>query len=127
MSEHEIKQRQDYKRTRKKWILVQTVAVIIAFVLALLSFLTYYRMNKTYYIEYTEGGSIDYKVQYKDNDYFGEEWIGSGQSYVTSLINMISADFKYDLNMGQSDVGFDYTYDVVAQLIVAGGKVAQRR
>lgn len=76
-------------------------------------------MNKTYYIEYTESGSATYQVQYKSNSFFEDEWIGPGQSYVSSLIKQIQADFDYTLNMDTSEVGFDYTYGVVAQLIVS--------
>ena len=119
MSEAEIKRRQDYKRNRKKWILIQTVAIAVICVIALSSFIVYDRMNRTYYIEYTENGSVDYKVQYKDNGFFEEEWIGSGQSYVTSLVKGLEADFNYTLNMDSANVGFDYTYGISAQLIVS--------
>jgi len=119
MSEVEIKKRQDYKRNRKKWILIQAVALTVVVVIALGSFLVFERMNRTYYIEYTENGGVDYSVQYKNNNFFEEEWIGSGQSYVTSLINGMKADFKYVLAMDAINVGFDYTYDITAQLIVS--------
>ncbi len=119
MSEAEIKRRQSYKRNRKNWILIQAAAIALVIVVALGSFFAYDRMNRTYYIEYTESGSVDYKVQYKDNGFFEEEWIGSGQSYVSALVEKISADFKYTLNMDAADVGFDYTYGIIAQLIVS--------
>ena len=119
MSEAEIKRRQDYKRNRKKWILIQAVAIAVLAVIALSSFLVYDRMNRTYYIEYTENSSVDYQVQYKDNGFFEEEWIPSGQSYVSSLVKAIAVDLKYALNMDSANVGFDYTYNVTAQLIVS--------
>lgn len=119
MSEIEIKRRQDYKRNRKKWILIQAIALAVVCVIALTSFLVYDRMNRTYYIEYTENGSVDYKVQYVENNFFEEDWIGSGQSYVSSLVNSIEARFNYRLDMDRSNVGFDYTYSVEAQLVVA--------
>ena len=81
MSEIEIKRRQDYKRNRKKWILIQVIIIAVVCVIALTSFVVYDRMNRTYYIEYTENGSVDYKVQYVENNFFEEEWIGSGQSF----------------------------------------------
>lgn len=119
MSEVEIKRRQDYKRNRRKWILIQTVALALVCIIALGSFLVYDRMNRAYYIEYTENGNVDYAVQYKDNGFYGEEWIGPGQSYVTSLVKLMNVKFKYQLNMDSNNVGFDYTYDVKAQLIVS--------
>ena len=119
MSEAEIRKRQDYKRNRKKWISIQVIALCIIAVMALGSFLIYDNMNRTYYIEYTEGGSVDYKVNYTENEFFDEEWVGSGQSYITSLINKMSADFTYDLDMDAKNVGFDYTYGIKAHLIVS--------
>ncbi len=119
MSEFEIKRRQDYKRNRKKWILIQGCALALLVVIALSMFLVYDRMNRTYYIEYTESSSADYKVAYKNNSFFEEEWVGSGQSYVSSLISGISADFEYALNMPAANMGFDYTYGITAQLIIS--------
>lgn len=119
MSEAERQKRQDYKENRKKWILIQAIALALLAVIAVGLFYIYDKMNDTYYIEYTDGGSIDYKVHYKENGFFEEDWIGSGQSYVSSLIKEIEADFDYKLQMESADVGFDYTYDVMAQLIIS--------
>jgi hypothetical protein len=76
-------------------------------------------MNSTYYIEYTENGTVDYKVYLKENDFFDEEYIEAGQSYVASLIKEIVADFAYKLQINGENVGFDYSYRIDAQLIVA--------
>lgn len=119
MSEAEIKKRQDYKRNRKKWILIQATAIVVLLIIMLGSFIIYDRMNRTYYIEYTENSVADYKVKYIENDFFDEEWVGSGQSYVSSLIENLFVEFKYDLNMNSSNIGFEYNYDIKAQLIVS--------
>ena len=119
MSEIEIKRRQDYKRNRKKWILVQSIVLAVVCAIALTSFIVYDRMNRTYYVEYTENSSVNYKVQYVPNNFFDKEYIGSGQSYVTSLVNAVEARFDYRLDMDRANVGFDYTYSVEAQLVVA--------
>ena len=119
MSEAERLQRQEYKRNRKKWIWIQTVALILIGAFALTFFIVYSKMNSTYYIEYTENGNVDYKVNLNENNFFTEETLGSGQSYVSSLIENIVADFKYDLAIDNANVGFDYSYWIDAQLIVA--------
>lgn len=119
MSEDERKQRQEYKRRRKKYILIQSVALALVATIVLTFFVIYDRLNRTYYIEYTESGTADYKVNLVENSFFDEKSVGSGQSYVSSLIDNIVADFKYSLEIDDADVSFDYIYSVDAQLIVA--------
>lgn len=119
MSELEIRQRKEYKQNRKKWIIIQAIAIALVAVIALGSFLIYDRMNRTYYIEYTENSRIDYTIRYKENDYFEEDTIGPGKEYITSLIDGMTAVFSYDMNMGVTNVGFDYSYTIEATLLVA--------
>ena len=122
MSEAERKRRQNYKRNRKRLIVGQAVSILLILVISLASFLVYNGMNKTYYIEYTESSNTDYAVKYKDNTFFEEGWMESGKSYVSSLVSTIRGDFNYKMQMDTSDVGFDYTYKVTAQTVVADKK-----
>ena len=119
MSENEILRRQEYKRNRKKWILIQAIALAVVVAIALGSFLIYDRMNRTYYIEYTENSSIDYRVQYQENKFFEDPWLEENQAYISFLIEEIIADFGYEMVMDTSNVGFDYTYSVTARMEVA--------
>ena len=119
MSEAERLRRQEYKRNRKKWIIIQSVALAVVLAIALASFVIYDRMNRTYYIEYTENGGVDYKVFLKDNPFYDDAYLEKDQSYVASLIKEITAEFTYDLTMDAESVGFDYTYKIDAQVIVA--------
>ncbi len=118
MSELERKRRQEYRRKRRKWVIIQTIAISLVAIIAISSFLIYNRMNRTYYIHYTERGNTDYKVHYVENNFFEEEWIGSGQAYVSSLVEKILAEFEYDLVMDAKRVDFDYSYSIGAQLLV---------
>lgn len=119
MSEFEIKRRQEYKRNRKKWMIIQIVAIALLAAIALGSFLIYDKMNRTYYIEYTESSNVDYKVQYVENNFFEEEWIGKEQEYISSLIKTVVADFNYQLNMATDGVGFEYQYKIDATMLIA--------
>ena len=119
MSEKEIKRRQEYKQNRKRWLIVQAVALVVAVAIALCSFLVYNQMNKTYYIEYTESSSIDYQVKYRDNEFFADSTLGANQAYITPLIERIFADFHYEMRMGVSNVEFDYAYSINAKMVVA--------
>ena len=120
MSELEIQRRQEYKRNRKRLMWIQLTAIILLAVIALGSFLIYYRMNRTYYIEYTENGSIDYMVRYKGDNFFEDgTWIDKDQAYISGNVNGIAADFLYDLNVASSDIDFDYQYTIGAKLLIA--------
>jgi len=119
MSEHEILRRREYKRNRKKWLLIQSVAILLLASIAFAAFLTYNRMNRTDYVEYTEKSDIDYKVRYTPNDFFESEWIEEEQAYIASLITDITADFAYKLVANRGDMGFSCKYQIDQQLLVA--------
>ena len=118
MSEKEILKRQKYKQNRKKWLMIQTVALVLVAVIALGSFFVYDRMNRTYFIEYTENSIIDYQVIYQENEYFDDLIRGKDQTYIAHLIDHITADFQYQMNMDAANVDFEYGYSILAQLVV---------
>lgn len=119
MSELEIKRRREYKQNRKKWTLIQIIAIAVLAAIALGCFIGYNQMNKTHYIEYMESGSIDYQVHYVPNDFFEEEWIPKDQSYISSLIDQVTADFDYKLDTVSEDMKFDFTHRVDVQLVIS--------
>lgn len=119
MSEKEIIRRQEYKQNRKRWLIVQAVALVVAVAIALCSFLVYNQMDKTYYIEYTENGSIDYQVRYADDEFFADTTLGANQAYITPLIERIFADFCYEMRMDAYNVKFDYAYSINAKMVIA--------
>ena len=119
MSELEIQKRKEYKRNRKKWMLIQIVAISVLVALALGSFLIFHRMNQTYHIEYVENSNINYRVQYAENEFFREEWLEKDQSYISSLAKNVEAKFLYDLCMGSDDMRFEYQYKIDAKLLIA--------
>ena len=100
-------------------MIIQMIAIFLLAAVAIGSFLIYDRMNRTYYIEYTEKSCVDYKVQYLENEFFEEDWIGKDQEYISSIINQIAADFSYKLNMDTAGVGFEYKYKIDATVIIA--------
>ena len=116
MSEKEKKHRAAYRKNREKWIFVQTVVVIVLTVAVLVSALVSVQLNKKYYIGYTEGGSIDYNVFLKPNEFFEESYLGKDQSYVASIIDKIIADFNYEINMDTDDVNYRYSYTIKSRL-----------
>lgn len=118
MSELEIQRRKEYKRNRRIWTIVQIAAIALLVAIALGSFVIYRSIDRTQYIEYTENSGIDYKVQYKENDFFESEWIDKDQSYISSLINTISADFTYAIDINSNNMDLKYTYWIDAKLSI---------
>ena len=122
MSEAERLRRAEYKKRRKRWLIVQAVLLIVVAIAVLVSSVTYRRLDRTVYITYEETSGVDYKVKLKDNDFYDEEFLPSGQAYVASLIDGVYADFSYGLSMDAKDVDYEYTYGVEAQLEIVDNR-----
>ena len=118
MSELEIKRRQEYKRNRKKWMLIQLAAIALLLVISLGTLLGYNRVNRTHYITYSENGDINYQIHYIENEFFDEEWISKDQSYISSLTDGINATFKYNFIADSSDMNYTYSYSINAKLSI---------
>jgi len=116
MSEKEKKNRALYRKNREKWIFAQIVIIAVLTVAILISALVAVQMKSKYYIGYTENGSIDYNVFLKDNEFYGSEFLGEGQSYVASLIDNIIVNFNYEIDMDTDDVNYRYSYTVKSRL-----------
>ncbi len=116
MSEKEKKKRVAYRKNREKWIFVQAVVVIVLTLAVLISAIVSVQLESRYYIGYTEGGSIDYNVFLKDNEFYEEEFLGKDQSYVASLIDRIIADYSYEIDMDTDDVNYRYSYTIKSRL-----------
>ena len=116
MSEKEKKKRTLYKKNREKWIFTQGVIASVVAVAIIICSIVAYQLNKTYYIGYTESGSIDYNVFLKNNEFFEEGHLGKDQSYVASLIDKIVADYSYEIDMDTDDVNYKYSYTITSRL-----------
>ena len=119
MSEAEKRRRLEYKRIRKKWMLVQAILLIVLTVAVLSMSFAYFAISKTKTINYTEECDIDYLVKLSPNDFYEEELIEGDRAYVTGLVETIIAGFDYDLNMSAfTDVVFSYSYNITATLLI---------
>ncbi len=116
MSEKEKKQRAIYRKNREKWIFAQIVIASVLTVAVLVSALVAVELKSKYYIGYTEGGSIDYNVFLKENEFYDEDYIGKDQSYVASLIDRIIANYSYTIDMDTDDVNYRYSYTIKSRL-----------
>ena len=116
MSEKEKKRRSLYRKNREKWIFTQVVVAVVIAIAIIISSLVAYQLNKTYYIGYRDGGSIDYNVFLKENEFFDQTYLGKDQSYVASLIDKIVANFSYSIEMDTDDVNYRYSYKITSRL-----------
>ena len=96
--------------------MILAIALLVALMFAIGSFLTYNQMNKIYYIGYNESGNVDYQVFYQENGFFSESWIKEDYAYITSLIENILADFRYQMDMDTDNINFDYSYRIGAHM-----------
>lgn len=106
--------------TAKKYTLVQILFVIC---IILFSFIDVYMYKKGYFSEkkvtlkYQENNDIDYKVYLKKNDFFDDKYLEKSQSeiktYITSLIDHINVDYKYNIQYDHPVTG-EYKYYVYA-------------
>ena len=125
MSEAEKRKRADYKRNRKRWILMLSLLVALLTVASVVLFGVYYQLNKAYYIDYTESGNVDYRVKLKPNSFYDQEYLPAGQAYVASLIDGVVADFTYALDMESGNVTYDYSYKIDSQLLITDTKTGE--
>ena len=83
--------------------------VILTLVIGLTSlFFYFYRLNNRF-INYDEKSDVDYKVLLKDNEFYQENYLEKDKGYVSSLIDNIEAEFKYDLNFDRN-IKYKYSY-----------------
>ena len=116
MSESEKRKRGQYRKSREKWIFIQSIIIAVVTVAVLISSLVSYNLNKQYYIGYTEGGNIDYNVYLKDNEFYDSQYLEKDQSYVASLIDKIITNFNYEIDMDTEDVNYRYSYSIYSRL-----------
>ena len=112
MSEAERQRRKSYKanRTRFIWIQAAILLLVACSIVACVVLRTLSNGTKDTVATYVEGGSVDYEVKYKPNDYFVEEWQPSGLSYVTELVEDIKAKFKYTYELDAPDLYYEFEY-----------------
>lgn len=105
MEEQDIIQQHIMKRKKHKIKLAveSFILILIAVILILVSFI----LTKNQYNKFEEKANVDYKVNLKENEFYKEKQIENGVSVVASLIDNIDVEFKYNLNLAESQ---DYTY-----------------
>ena len=75
---------------------------------------TYMNNHKFKFKEH--GIMIMQTLGYSLDDFFDKEYLEKDQSYVSTLVDYVVADFNYELNMDAKDINYEYSYKIDAQL-----------
>ena len=68
-------------------------------------------------IKYSDKGTIDYRVYLKENEFYTEEFLPKGRSYITNLINYIEVNYNYYFKIDDiTNMNFDYS--IIGELII---------
>lgn len=116
MSESEKQLREQHEKWRKKWTISQAIIVCVLAFLTLVSYLAFNTFKKNTYVPYAENGNVIHRAYLADNKFYEENYLNGTHAYVASLIDKMTADFSYDLEMAIGNVEFQYTYRVDAQI-----------
>jgi hypothetical protein len=116
MSELEKLQRSEYQRKRKRLIKLQSAIIAVLAVAFLVSAFGFSEMKKNTFVAYAEDGNVIHRAYLADNQFYEEDYLNGSHAYVASLIEKMTADFSYDLQMAAKNVRYQYTYRIDAQL-----------
>ena len=116
MSESEKQLREQHEKWRKKRTISQAIIVCVLAFLTLVSCLAFNTIKKNTYVPYAENGNVIHRAYLADNKFYEENYLNGTHAYVASLIDKMTADFSYDLEMAIGNVEFQYTYRVDAQI-----------
>lgn len=122
LSETEKLRRKNYKRKRSNLIIIQAAIIALFVLFSSLFFITYTRVADTYEIPYAENGDVDYTVNLLPNEDYEAGSIGSGFSYIASLIDTITADFSYTAGVNSQGAKYYYSYRIIARMEITNNE-----
>lgn len=95
----------------KQWIrvflLIAVIATIVVSIISIVKSLGSEETTKEKLYTYNYTSNLNYRVYLKDNSFFTTPYLGMNKQYITSLIDHIEVDTRYNF---QSDEDLDYTY-----------------
>lgn len=118
MSELEKLQRDMYQKTRKQQITRRSIIVLVLTIALLVSCVTANRLSQNTFVTYTESGKADYQVYLNNNEFYSEEYLDANHAYVSVLVDEITANLSYDMNVNSSKASYEYSYFVDAKVEV---------
>ena len=104
--------------TKKIWVYSLIISAAILLVSAFFLLYRYFTLSMPHYVNYTEDSNLNYKVIYKDNNFFNDGMQTSNNKYIASLIDYVKADFKYSISFLEKNINYSYKYKIVANVKV---------
>lgn len=94
-------------------------SVFFAITLALCIFLAFKVVNKETIapVGYKDSAPVDYRVYLKENDFYTEEFLPKGKSYITSLIDHLDINYNYVFNIDDI-TSMNFEYEVIGNLVI---------
>lgn len=117
MKKKRVNELVDNQLKRKRTIFSYLCAIVVLTVFILSLVLAFINQNKLNYINYKENGTVEYKVFLKENEFFQKDYLKENNQYIASLIDRITAEFNYVLEMSE-DIEYKYNYKVNAEVNV---------
>lgn len=93
----------------------------LSFLISIL--LSMFFLTKTFHVEeakvtnYQESGNLDYKVYLKPNEFYEQPFLGSGMTYIASIIKNISIDMNYRFII-EEQVNTSFSYKIMGKLFI---------
>jgi len=104
---------------KRKYVMCSLlISAILLMISGLILFYRYFNLSSPRYVNYTEDSNLNYKVIYKDNNFFNEGTSTQNNKYIASLIDYIKADFKYNISFYEKNINYNYKYKIVANVRV---------
>lgn len=90
--------------------------IIIMLVIVLIGCLSL-TFQKEYVVHYTDKSNLDYNVYLKQNDFYSKPFLPKDKNYISTLIDYIDADFKYNFKT-TDEFDLEYSYYMKADILV---------
>jgi hypothetical protein len=124
VSEYTRLSRSENSKRQASWVLYMVLFFISLTICLLFASKTIVRKTSLP-IDYSQNGSIAYKVYLNKNNFYTEDYLEMNKSYVASLINHIDIDFNYNFSMNaKTTINFDYK--IIGELVIENGKTSGR-
>ncbi|MBE6148595.1 MAG: hypothetical protein E7167_03800 [Firmicutes bacterium] len=104
------------KRKSKLFLLICYIA--INSIMCILFFMLFVKGNKNYYVKYYESNNTDYVVNLKENEFFEKDFLTENNEYISTLIDNIVTNFKYNLQLEEENVSYKYSYKIESKVNV---------